>query len=100
MPISYAARRLRTMASMRAVAAARAVPVLLRDRRLERDDARRGALGVGLVREREQPRDVLLIRLARRGHLRVGQQVVVAVRKPEPRLAHGDDVRRRVLLVG
>jgi len=64
--------------------------------RVDRDRARGRVLTAG---EREHPREVVLIRLARGFERRVILQVVVAVGQPEPRLREPDQVRVGVLVV-
>jgi len=81
------------------VAAVGRRPVRGRDvlfERVDRDRARGRVLTAG---EREHPREVVLIRLARGFERRVILQVVVAVGQPEPRLREPDQVRVGVLVV-
>ena len=77
-----------------AIAVARAIPLLLGQAGLEREDAIGGAAWIALAGEGEQLRDVIRVGLSDPGELVVRSEVVVAVRHVQARLGN----RHRVLI--
>ena len=75
-------------------------PLILRQPRLQRDDPRRAGIGIVEPRKCQDLRDIIVIGLADRVIFRARQQVIIARRQPQPRLACRRGIAGRIILVG